>query len=576
MILRLSASACLFLHVLAFACASANAQEIKLFGQTIDVGSLSEGAAGDDETDRMRLLQSEAFATQKPSFGRWGHIQDRYSTWVNHSNRLIPVYTFGIELDEWRSDGSPYSDPERLKEIYGLVPDGTLNPTATYFDQTDIHRLQIRAVELGYKNIIVMVFDGMDWQTTRCAAMYKTGEVQYQRGRGTGIAFQDYRGIKTDFGLVCTSSLLSGAKTDVNSQTVLNAKDKSTGGYDPLRGGRDPWHEKPNHDYLIGLDRERPHTVTDSAASATALFSGRKTYNGSINMSSTGERLVPIARRLQSEEGFRVGVVTSVPVSHATIGGAYANNVTRKDYQDIARDLVGLPSSSHRREPLDGLDVLLGGGWGETKEADTIQGDNYLPGNSYFHEEDLQRCKIENGGRYTVAERTTGMSGRDVLMAATEKASAQNTRLLGLFGVKGGHLPFQTADGGFNPTLDVRGAEKYSQADVEENPTLADLTRAALRILHRKDSRFWLMIEAGDVDWANHSNNLDNSIGAVFSGEDAFTAVINWATESNLWNETALIVTSDHGHYFVIDDPSMIANASRSREHPKDAKQIKN
>ena len=32
------------------------------------------------------------------------------------------------------------------------------------------------------------------------------------------------------------------------------------------------------------------------------------------------------------------------------------------------------------------------------------------------------------------------------------------------------------------------------------------------------------MIEAGDVDWANHANNIDNSIGAVISGDDAFRA----------------------------------------------------
>ena len=36
------------------------------------------------------------------------------------------------------------------------------------------------------------------------------------------------------------------------------------------------------------------------------------------------------------------------------------------------------------------------------------------------------------------------------------------------------------------------------------------------------------MVEAGDVDWANHDNNLDNSIGAVNSGDDALRAVTDW------------------------------------------------
>ncbi len=31
------------------------------------------------------------------------------------------------------------------------------------------------------------------------------------------------------------------------------------------------------------------------------------------------------------------------------------------------------------------------------------------------------------------------------------------------------------------------------------------------------------MVESGDVDWANHANNLDSSIGAVFAGDEAFS-----------------------------------------------------
>lgn len=72
---------------------------------------------------------------------------------------------------------------------------------------------------------------------------------------------------------------------------------------------------------------------------------------------------------------------------------------------------------------------------------------------------------------------------------------------------------------------------------------------------------FWLMIEAGDVDWANHANNLDSSIGAVLSGEEAFIKVMDWVDENAAWDHTAVIVTADHGHYLVIDQPDMIAEA---------------
>ena len=77
-------------------------------------------------------------------------------------------------------------------------------------------------------------------------------------------------------------------------------------------------------------------------------------------------------------------MVTSVPISHATPAAAYANNVTRNDYQDLSRDLVGLPSIAHRSATLPGVDVLLGCGWGEESDGDDKQGQNYVPGNKYL------------------------------------------------------------------------------------------------------------------------------------------------------------------------------------------------
>ena len=74
------------------------------------------------------------------------------------------------------------------------------------------------------------------------------------------------------------------------------------------------------------------------------------------------------------------------------------------------------------------------------------------------------------------------------------------------------------------------------------------MTRAALLVLEQAIDGFWLTIEAGDVDWANHANNLDNSIGAVLSGDEAFRVVMDWIEENNAWSYTAVIVTADHGN----------------------------
>ncbi len=535
-------------------CIVARGQEKKVAAHSGEVGI----------EDRMRAIQTAGIEQQEVSAVHWGIESGKYSSWKKHSNRLIPVYTFGLNLDSLRDEGSVYTDPKRLQKLYGRVPEGTVNPTAIYYDQTDIFRLQMAAIDAGYSNIILMVFDGMDWQTTRAAALYKSRRGRYETGRGVGLSIQDYRRTYTDFGFVVTSPRSGNAEVDVNSQTVLAKNQQPTGGYDASRGGASPWHEQSNRNYLLGLDREQPHTVTDSAAAGTSLTCGIKTYNGAVNVTADGRQVQPIARTLQLEQDFRVGIVTNVPVSHATPATAYANNVTRKDYQDISRDLLGLPSSAHRSQPLLGVDVLIGCGWGVDAKADKSQGDNFLPGGQYLHSTDIERVDVNNGGDYIVVQRTAGKRGAKRLMAAAQRAADEDYRLLGYFGTKGGHLPFQTADGDFQPTVDAKGQEKYSAADLEENPTLAEMTRAALLVLEQAIEGFWLMIEAGDVDWANHANNIDNSIGATLSGDEAFDVVMEWIDENNAWSYTAVIVTADHGHFLVIDDADKIIQAGQT------------
>ena len=63
------------------------------------------------------------------------------------------------------------------------------------------------------------------------------------------------------------------------------------------------------------------------------------------------------------------------------------------------------------------------------------------------------------------------------------------------------------------------------------------------------------------MDFALHGNNLDNAIGAVYSGEEATRAVIHWVETHSNWNDSVLIVSADHGHYLVIDDPKALAES---------------
>ena len=528
--------------------------------------------------DHVRAMQVAAEAAGQAPWGHWGDQPARYAAWSNHSNRLIPVYTFGMALDAVHGAASVYRDEGRLTRLYGRLPDHTLDPAAEYFDQTDVFRLQEMAAAAGKKRIVLVVFDGMDWHTTRTAAIVATGRDAYREGRGTGFSFQDYRGVTTDFGFCVTSPANDGTKCDVDAQAVRNPGGKTPGGYDATRGGGTPWDPRSDLRYLIGRDRDRPHAVTDSAASATSLCAGRKTYNDAINVDPDGAELVPIARRLQAR-GWAVGAVSSVPVSHATPACAYANNVSRDDYQDIARDQLGERSIFHREAAVPGIDVLIGGGWGVAGDAekDRDQGRNFEAGNKYVADSTRRAIDAAHGGRYRVAERTAGRRGADVLAEAARDAVRRNLRLFGFFGAGEGHLPFCTADGDFNPaggadlgpeTAALRkkygGTIRYSAADVAENPTLADMAVAALDVLASRGP-FWLMVEAGDVDWASHANNIDTAVGAVISGDAAFRAIVTWIERHGGWDETVVIVTSDHGHLFVLTEPDAFAAPSTAR-----------
>ena len=520
--------------------------------------------AQDDVKDPIRAMQFAAVDTKQADWGHWGDKIETYSSWTNHSNRLIPVYTFGISLDKFTGENSVYRNAAALKNIYKRPTVLTVDSKAEYMDQTDIYRLQQAAFAAGKKHIVLIVFDGMDWQTTRAAAIYRNGEVTYTMGRGHGLAFQDYDQVETDFGAMATSPYDNSTKVDVDAQLVTQQGGKKFGGYNAQVGGYYPWSIPKSYPYLLAKDSNFPHAVTDSASSATSMTAGIKTYNGSINVDHNGKPVVPFARVLQ-EQGYKIGVVTSVPISHATPASAYSNNVTRNDYQDLTRDLLG-QSSIGNRKPHPGVDVLIGCGFGvditeDEKIIDEIkkQGSNFSPPNRFFAQDTLRAIDAAHGGKYQVVRRTAGVNGRELLNEATKMAVEDNTRLLGFFGTSDSHLPYATADGDYKPTRGIDSADVYTADDLNENPTLRDMTVSALTVLEQNEKSFWLMIEAGDVDWANHNNNIDDSIGAVYSGEQAFMAVCEWAEKNDRWKDTAVILTADHGHLFVMDRPEAFA-----------------
>lgn len=523
---------------------------------------------GQEKIDHIRDLQNAAIEAKSVDWGHWGVDPGNYTQWGTHSSRLIPVYTFGtkdaganIDLRDYTGKNSLFREPEHIETVFGHIPVATFNPDAVYCDQTDIGRIQRSALEAGKKHIFLIVFDGMDWQTTRAAAIVKNQKVDYEKGRGHGLFFQDYQAEGTSqYGYMVTVPKIGSVKTNTKKQTAVPGEMPDWGGYDARLGGAAPWEAPLDIQYLIGKSSVLKQPYPDSAGTATSMTTGIKTYNGAIGVGVEGNQLRLIAH-LAQDMGYKVGAVSSVPISHATPAAAYAHNVSRNDYHEIARDLIGLPSVSHPDSPLVGLDVVLGGGVGEM--PDRIEGsaiESFL-GSKYIAAEDLKAVSKENGGPYQVVVRSPGVDGKPALEQAVKQALENDDRLLGVFGVEeySGHLPFQTADGNYNPAKGRKSeAEKYTAEEVRENPTLADMTAAALEVLSQKESKFWLMVEAGDVDWANHDNNLDNSIGAVYSGDDAFRVVVKWVEANSNWEESLVILTADHGHYLFLNDPSAL------------------
>ncbi|MCA1685962.1 MAG: alkaline phosphatase [Planctomycetia bacterium] len=543
-----------------------------------------------DAGDRLKRLQAANIATARQKVERAYHFGSQgpkgvYSNHASHTNRLIPIYTFGrkIDLGSVTGGNSVYRSPEGLEKLYGYRPENTVNPEAEYADQTDLYRVQAEAVDRGIKHLFVVWFDGLDWPTTRAAALAKTGK-DYTEGKGSGLVFQDYTaGGSARFGYYVTAPSHDKNQPDLDAQTVTIPAASLRGGYDARIAGPNPWTPGPLADrapgYLKGQsanDDDKAgvtaagrvlHAYTDSSTSAASFINGKKGYNNGINATDDGTFVPTLFHRLQ-REGWKVGTATSVAFDHASPAAMYAHNVHRDDYQDLAREMLGLTSvtqQARKDRPHPGLDVVIGAGYGQeaTDRGLQAQGKNARPGNLYLADDDLAAVDVRNGGQYVVAHTEAGVNGGKALNDAAATAAKGGHRLFGFFGAKGAlnHLPYRTADGQFDPAPDLDGkADAYTPADLAEQPTLADMTRAALTAITADPGRkFALFIEAGDVDFALHKNNLDNAVGAVHSGEDAVRVVIEWVEAHSNWDDSALVVTADHGHYLVLDDPAAIA-----------------
>jgi len=500
-----------------------------------------------------------------------------------------------------------------------------------------------------------MIADGMGWEMARSAATAKTVAARettfpYTQGKGRGLSFQNLAGyaLATTYGttIAPANGLFGTGNTALdNSNPVTGLSPLRPGftftplpfnegvtptegatnpnpfavgnlvGYKPEQGGPNPWTPiSPAVAAAGGYNQEYiKYSAADSANSATALYTGVKTYSNAIAVDIFEQDLKTI---LQSAKdlGKSTGVITSVPITHATPAAAVStvNRRAKYDSNSPALDSI-LQEALLADEDGDTFlpTVLLGGGHPLDHENATAIGGvcNYVYIQASTYKEltgktalsDAAACNTPTNGStfssrygYIALERDPAgvVDGGDALLAASATIDPnQGQRLLGLYGTRGqnGNLPTLSADGDYSltgldnfalngggqaipnqtinpdvlrPLLADETTEAFIAKEVKANPTLAELAQAALNVLGKDPDGFWMMVEGGDIDWAAHDNNLDNMIGTMNSFDAAVQTVISWVNQNGGWRKNVLIVTADHDHYWTLNDnyPALLAS----------------
>ena len=310
----------------------------------------------------------------------------------------------------------------------------------------------------------------------------------------------------------------------------------------PKGSSYDPAQAWSNFDYI-------KNGATDSAAAASAMYTGEKTSNGSLSVTADGEaRLFTIAEKAHSLN-WAAGAVSSVYISHATPGAWFSHNLSRSNGFAIADEaLWGDPNTTGTAS----TDPLYAGSFGPTIPAADVligAGHPYWSGDDYVNQQMRDRLVIDSSrsDNFAFVERVSGSpnGGQRLLEAASDPAI---TRLVGLFGGAGGNLEYRMADGnGLTP----------------ENPTLAQMTQAALEVLQRNSNGFVLMVEGGAIDWGSHLNDMNKTIGEVIAFNEAVQAVVDWVVDpdnGSSWDNTLVIVTADHDCGYLSAAPDSFSN----------------
>ncbi len=87
-------------------------------------------------------------------------------------------------------------------------------------------------------------------------------------------------------------------------------------------------------------------------------------------------------------------------------------------------------------------------------------------------------------------------------------------------------------------------------------PSLADMTGAAIDILSRNQDGYFLMVEGGRIDHALHGTNAKRALEDTLAFDEAIATAVS---KVNL-DDTLIVVTADHDHVMAFNGYSKIGN----------------
>jgi alkaline phosphatase len=340
------------------------------------------------------------------------------------------------------------------------------------------------------KNIIIMISDGWGYNHLEAASYYEYGK----------DARQIYNRFPFNFAM---------------STYMAYYEDEACYGQ-----GYDPDIAWSDFDYVKSC-------AADSAAAATAMSTGVKTYEGAIGVDLNMDALKNILE-VAEELGKKTGVVSSVLFSHATPAAFAAHNESRNNFTEIAQEMI------------------------YDSAADVIMGTGHPWYNADGEIKSTPNTFVFVGGETTWDDLVAGTAGGDadgdgiddpwtlIQTRAEFQSLASGPTPKRVIGVPQVYQTLQQGRSG-DPY-----AEPYVVPLIETVPTLEEMTNAALNTLADDSDGLFLMVEGGAIDWASHGNQSGRMIEEQIDFERAVEAVSEWVKKNSNWGETLLIVTGDH------------------------------